>query len=117
MNPLNSILQSETTFPSEIMLHLTVSGLISDIKTMKQELGRLSGHPPANQGFSTFCLIYKESWGTLGEYWESSFVCHLLLPARSHPYHQHFKNTTSWISGRLTNWTGKHSCYCVNNFV
>lgn len=45
MKSLNSILQLETTFPSEITSHFTVSGIISDIKTMKQELGRLSSAP------------------------------------------------------------------------
>lgn len=32
----------ETTFPSGITLHFTVTGIISDMKTMKQELARLA---------------------------------------------------------------------------
>lgn len=59
MKSLNSILQLEPTFPSEITLHFTVSGVTSDIKTMKQELGRLSSARLQIRGLTHFASLIK----------------------------------------------------------
>lgn len=85
MKSLNSILQLETTFPSEITLHCTVSGIISNIKTMKQELGRLSSASQQIRGSALFASFIKNHEVLWGNTEEGSFVCHLLLPANSCP--------------------------------
>lgn len=74
----------ESTFPTEIPLHFTVCGIISDLKTMKQELCRLSNAP---QQIRVLALLsqFMKSRGVLvmlNSYWvhEILFVCHLPLP-------------------------------------
>lgn len=107
MKSLNSILQSEPTFPSEITLHFTVSGTTSHIKTMKQDLGRLSSAPLQIRGLTLFASPIKNHgvvWVNTGK--AHLFVTYFCLQSLVLT-HQYFRNT-SGFSGTLTNWTGTH---------
>lgn len=59
---LNSILQLESTFPSEIPLLFTVCGIISDVQIVKQELGRLSSAPHQIRVLAVL-VQFIELWG------------------------------------------------------
>lgn len=115
MKPLNSILQWETTFPSEITLHFTVSGIISDIKTMKQELGRLSSTPQQIRGLVLFASFIKNH----GVLWVNTGKAHLFVTCFCLQGLILTINTSkiSPLGSVVHLPIGTHRCYCVNNFV
>lgn len=108
MKSPNSILQLETTFPSGIILHFTVTGIIFDMKTTKQELARLSSAPQQIRGLALFASFIKNH-GVLRMNTGKAhlFVTYFCLQSLV-LNHQHFKNTTSGFSGTRTNCTGTH---------
>lgn len=98
----------ETTFPSGITLHFTVTGIISDMKTMKQELARLASASQQIRSLALFASFIKNH----GVLWMNTGKVHLFVTYFCLQSlvlnHQHFKNATSGFSGTLTNWTGTH---------